>query len=127
MSSDTSFSFTNAEDYFRHTASQEELLVPHCTSCGKAHWYPRRLCPFCLSSDLEFKPSKGRGTIHAHTVMRRVPEPYALAYVELAEGPKMMTNIVDSDLDHVRIGQEVQLKFKHIGETAVPVFQVKPK
>jgi uncharacterized OB-fold protein len=55
--------------------------------------------------------------------MRRVPEPYAIAYVTLEEGPTMMTNIVDCDLDAVRIGQAVRVVFKPSeGGPPVPMF-----
>ena len=54
--------------------------------------------------------------IYTYSVMRRgAPEPYAIAYVTLAEGPTMMTNIVDCDLDGIRIGQKVKVVFKPIG------------
>jgi uncharacterized OB-fold protein len=55
--------------------------------------------------------------------MRRVPVPYALAYVTLDEGVTMMTNIVDCDLDAIRIGQRVRLVFKPSeGGPSVPMF-----
>jgi len=55
--------------------------------------------------------------------MRRAPVPYAIAYVELAEGPRMMTNIVDCDLDKIAIGQPVRLVFKPSeGGPPVPMF-----
>jgi uncharacterized OB-fold protein len=55
--------------------------------------------------------------------MRRVPEPYAIAYVTLDEGPTMMTNVVDCELDAVRIGQRVRVVFKPSeGGPPVPMF-----
>ncbi len=65
----------------------------------------------------------GNGTIYTYSVMRRAPIPYAIAYVTLAEGPTMMTNIVDCDLDRIKIGQAVKLVFKPSdGGPPVPMF-----
>jgi uncharacterized protein len=97
---------------FWDAAAQGKLLVKHCLACGKPHYYPRALCPFCFSDRTEWRQSTGRGTIYTYSVMRRAPVPYAIAYVTLEEGVTMMTNIVDCDLDQIRIGQRVKLVFK---------------
>jgi uncharacterized OB-fold protein len=96
---------------FWDAATQGTLLVKRCTACGETHWYPRALCPFCGSDRTEWKAASGRGTIYSYSVFRRAPIPYAIAYVTLAEGPTMMTNIVDGDLDAIRIGQAVRVSF----------------
>ena len=70
------------------------------------------LCPFCFSDETEWREAAGTGTIYSFSVMRRAEMPYAIAYVTLAEGPTMMSNIVDCDLDAIRIGQRVRLVFK---------------
>ena len=81
-----------------------------CTGCGRHHWYPRPFCPFC-SEVTEWAPLSGLGTVYSYSVMRRVPEPYAIAYVQLSEGPVMMTRIVHADLDKIEIGLPVQVVF----------------
>jgi len=96
---------------FWDAAAQGRFLVRKCSTCGKAHWYPRNICPFCSSSDTKWVEASGCGTIYSFSVMRRAPEPYAIAYVTLAEGPTMLTNLVDCDFDSLAIGQEVRLKF----------------
>lgn len=104
-------------------AAQGRLLVKRCTSCGQAHHYPRTLCPFCFKPTTEWIPASGRGTVYTYSVMRRVPQPYVIAYVTLEEGPTMMTNIVDCDVDAVRIGQRVKVVFKPSeGGPPVPMF-----
>jgi uncharacterized OB-fold protein len=85
-----------------------KFLIRRCTGCGKAHWYPRALCPFCFG-DTEWTEASGEGVIYSYSVMRRAPEPYAIAYVTLAEGPTMLTNLVGCDFDALRIGQAVRL------------------
>ncbi|MDB5452151.1 MAG: DNA-binding protein, partial [Caulobacteraceae bacterium] len=63
--------------------------------------------------------SGGQGVIYSYSVTRRgTPTPYCIAYVTLDEGPTMMTNIVDCDLDQVRIGQRVQVVFKPTGDAS---------
>jgi uncharacterized OB-fold protein len=67
--------------------------------------------------------ASGHGTIYSYSVFRRAPIPYVIAYVTLAEGPTMMTNIVDCDLDAIRIGQAVRVAFKPTdGGPPVPMF-----
>lgn len=104
-------------------AAEGKLKVKRCRACGEHHHYPRALCPFCFSDDTEWRDATGRGTIYTYSVMRRAPIPYAIAYVELEEGPRMMTNIVDCDLDKIRIGQKVTVVFKPSeGGPPVPMF-----
>jgi len=93
-------------------AAREKLLLKQCASCGEYHFYPRALCPFCFSDRTEWREASGRGTIYAFSVTRRAEIPYAIAYVTLAEGPTMLSNIVDCDLDAIRIGQTVKVVFK---------------
>ena len=98
-------------------------MIGKCNACGKVHYYPRARCPFCFSGRTELQQASGNGTIYTYSVMRRAPIPYAIAYVTLAEGPTMMTNIVDCDLDSIRIGHPVRLVFKDSeGGPPVPMF-----
>jgi uncharacterized OB-fold protein len=106
---------------FWDAAKEGRFLVKNCTGCGKTHWYPRALCPFCFSDKTEWKEGAGTGTIYTYSIMRRAKVPYAIAYVTLAEGPTMMTNIVDCDLNSIRIGQLVKVVFKPTEENGPPV------
>ena len=98
-------------------------MLRRCTACGKAHWYPRAICPHCMSDKTEWVEASGRGKIYTFSVMRRAPEPYAIGYVTLEEGPSMLTNFVDCDFDKLKIGQSVKLKFMPTeGGPPVPMF-----
>ena len=111
-------------EYFA-AADRGELLIRRCGDCGRLHHYPRAICPFCMSSATEWVRASGEGTLYTYSVTRRgVAGPYAIAYVTLDEGPTMLTNIVDCDLDTIRIGQRVKLTFKRAetGE-AIPMFR----
>lgn len=108
---------------FWEAAAKGRFLLPHCQACRRAHWYPRAICPLCGSSDVEWREASGRGTVYSVSVVRRAKPPYALAYVTLDEGPTMMTNIVDCDLDAVAIGQKVKVLFRDRSDgVAVPLF-----
>ena len=106
---------------FWQAAREGQLLVRHCKDCGQAHWYPRTLCPFCMG-ETEWKPSAGRGKVYSYSITRKAgPNPFCIAYVTLEEGVTMMTHIVDTDLDTVKIGMPVKVKFAPTTEEGAPV------
>ena len=108
---------------FWEAARRHELQLPYCRGCGQYHYYPRAVCPYCLSDKTELQQASGKGAVYTYSVMRRGSIPYAIAYVTLEEGVSMMTNIVDCDLDQIRIGQAVRLVFKPSdGGPPVPMF-----
>ena len=111
------------EPYFA-AAGEGKLMLKKCKDCGKVHHYPRAICPFCFSQNLEWQQAKGTGEIYTYSVTRRgSPTPYAIGYVTLDEGPKLMTNIVDCDLDAIKVGQKVNVVFKKTENgTSVPMF-----
>jgi uncharacterized protein len=113
----------------RYWAAAKEgvLMLKRCRSCGQSHFYPRAICPRCLSDDTEWHAASGKGTIYTYSIMRRAAVPYAIAYVTLDEGLTMMTNIVDCDLNAVRVGQAVEATFRNSeGGHAIPVFKPRP-
>jgi hypothetical protein len=84
-------------------------------------FYPRAVCPSCLSSATEWVRARGRGTVYSFTVTHqsqapgfRGELPYVLAIVELDEGPRLMTNIVGCAPDAVRIGLPVEVVFEDV-------------
>jgi len=99
------------------------LTSRRCQQCGKLHWYPRPICPFC-QGDTEWETLSGQGTVYSVSVTRRAgPQAYAIAYVALDEGITMLSNIVDCDLDTVHIGQRVKVVFKAAEDgQMVPMF-----
>ena len=111
------------QQYF-DAAAAGKLMVGKCGQCGEHHHYPRTLCPFCFSDTVQLVQAKGTGEIYSYSVSRRAgPVVYCIAYVKLDEGVTMLTNIVDCDLDTVKIGQKVKVTFKPTeGGVAMPVF-----
>ena len=106
------------------SAKNGKLLVKTCKACGKLHYYPRTICPHCLSSDTDWVEASGRGSIYTYSVMRRTEIPYVIAYVTLEEGVTMLSNIVECDVDDVTVGQAVEVVFRVTeGGLALPVFR----
>lgn len=92
------------------------LLLQHCLDCGAVQFYQRAMCGRCLSARVEHRPASGRGTIHSFSTVHRPPSPefkedvpYTVVLVELAEGPRMISTLVDAAVDTVRIGQPLEL------------------
>lgn len=115
---------------FWEATAEGRLVLPRCEHCATVIWYPRALCPECGSTSVSWFEASGRGRIHSFTVTRRgqgayrSAGPYVLAYVELDEGPRMMTNVVDADPEALAVGQAVTVVFSDTGEgTALPRFR----
>src|SRR5882724_1102637 len=112
-----------ATNRFWEAAAQGQLVSKKCQACGEVHYDPRALCPFGGSDRTDWQPASGRGTVYSWSVMRRAETPYAIAYVTLDEGVTMMTNLVDCDLDGIRIGQAVRVVWKPTaGGPPLPTF-----
>jgi uncharacterized OB-fold protein len=106
-------------------------MIRRCSSCNETHFLPRHLCPACWSNDLEWVEASGKGTVHSFTIIRRasMPEyndlvPYVLAMIDLAEGPRMMTNIVGDDALETAVGDAVSVEFEERdGGAKIPQFR----
>lgn len=108
---------------FWDATAKGQLLLKQCEACGEVHYYPRTICPFCFSDNTVWIEASGHGVIYSYSVIRRAEVPYVIAYVTLQEGPTMMTNIIDCDIDSVRIDMAVKVNFVDTGEgTALPMF-----
>ena len=110
---------------FWDAAKEGKLLIMKCKDTDKPYFYPRARSPFTGSDNVEWVEAKGTGEIYTFSVMKRSKIPYCIAYVRLDEGVTMMTNIVDTDLDKVAIGQKVKVVFKET-ENGQPVAMFTP-
>ncbi|MFF1318395.1 Zn-ribbon domain-containing OB-fold protein [Streptomyces chartreusis] len=108
-------------------AAEGRLLIRRCHGCGRAHHYPREFCPHCWSEDVVWEPACGRATLYTWSVVHRndLPPfgqrtPYVAAVVDLAEGPRMMTELVGCpDPGLLRAGTKLEAAFRD----GVPVFR----
>jgi uncharacterized OB-fold protein len=105
---------------FWDAARQGRLMLGLCQDTGRHFWYPRGVSPFTLSTNVALVPASGTGSIYTFTIMRGAA-PFCAAYVELDEGPRMFTNIVDCDLAEIRIGMRVRVVFKPTEGDGPPV------
>ncbi|QIY96607.2 Zn-ribbon domain-containing OB-fold protein [Streptomyces sp. S1D4-11] len=110
-------------------AAEGRLLIRHCAGCDRAHHYPREFCPHCWSEDVRWQPASGHATLYTWSVVHRndLPPfgervPYVAAVVDLAEGPRMMTEVVECEGDALRIGMGLEVTFR----AGVPVFRPRP-
>ena len=116
---------------FWEALRRHELYIQRCRDCATQRHYPRAVCPVCLSDRTEWVRCSGKGTVYTFTVTYqnqgagfRDSLPYVLAYVELAEGVRMLTNIVDCAPDTVRIGMPVEVVFDDVTPAAtLPKFK----
>ena len=107
---------------FYEAARKGRFTIGRCSGTGRFFWYPRAVSPFDWGPATLVEAS-GRGVIYSFSPMRRVDPPYTIAYVTLAEGPTMMTNLVDCDPDTLAIGQAVRLVWKTAADgMPVPCF-----
>lgn len=108
---------------FWDAARAGRSVVPRCVRCERAHWYPRAVCPFCLSTDIRVEEASGKGTIYSFSIVRAA-QPYVLAYVQLQEGPCMLTNVLSDDPDALSVGQAVSVVLVPSQDgTPVPMFK----
>lgn len=111
--------------------AEGRLVLPRCTACSELIWYPRRTCPFCGGRDVTWEPMSGDATLYSFTIIRRGGGaykdvgPYVLASVELAEGPRLLTNVVVEDPFSVYVGQALRVRFEPAGDTDA-IFRFEP-
>ncbi|THT96297.1 hypothetical protein E9531_16485 [Lampropedia puyangensis] len=113
---------------YRSYLRQHHLAYQYSPAADKAVFYPRLVCPFTGSSELQWRISKGSGTVHATTtVYPREGAAYNVALIELDEGFRMMSRVEGLDAEAVQIGQRVQVAFQAASETSddaapLPIF-----
>jgi uncharacterized OB-fold protein len=100
---------------------RHELYIQKCRACGELRYYPRALCTECLSPNVEWLKCSGRAKVYTFTTtyQNQTPGfrdslPYIMAYVELEEGVKMLTNLVDCTPEQVRIDMPVEVVYEDV-------------
>ncbi len=108
-----------------------ELRLQRCLECETFRYAPKRLCPFCLSGNFEWRPVSGQGEVYTFTVEHHAYHPawaedvpYVIAVIQLKEGPRMTSRVVGCEPADVRIGLPVQVSFeKATDEITLPLFR----
>jgi uncharacterized OB-fold protein len=120
-------------DYYWERAKAHELWLMRCDDCRGAYFYPRAICPHCFSRNTRWFQSSGRGTLHAFSIVHRAPRPafqdrvpYVTALVELEDGVRIPTNLVEVEPDpaSIKIGMSVEVVFDDVtAEVTLPKFR----
>lgn len=117
---------------FWDAARRGEFLLQHCDDCGAVRFPPAVICPECSSLAASWKPVSGRGKVWSYVVFHRAYHPafkeelpYAVACVELAEGPRLLTNVVGIAPDALRCEMPVELFLEDAADgMKIPKFRV---
>ena len=112
---------------------QHRLMLPKCKACGKLHFFPRPFCPHCFSWDLEWVRCSGKGKLYSFIINHRPAPgfeedaPYVIAVVELDEGPRMLSNLIDIEPspEAVQVDMPVEVLFQDINEETT-MFKFRP-
>ncbi|MCH8086897.1 MAG: Zn-ribbon domain-containing OB-fold protein [Chloroflexi bacterium] len=110
---------------------EHRLLIQRCKECQRAYFYPRPFCPQCFSFNVEWFEASGQGKLYSFVINHRPapgfgPEPYVIAVVELDEGPRMMTNLIDvePDPDKISCDMPVRIVYEDVTtEITLPKFR----
>ena len=114
--------------FFWEALKERRLLIQRCAACGALRHPPRPMCPRCHSLDWDTVEASGHGTVTSfvvphHPELPWFPEPYVVALVELAEGTRLVTNIVGVSPDAVTMGMRVRVSFEEFDDGLVlPLF-----
>ncbi len=112
-------------------AAEGKLLLRSCSDCGAVHHYPRPFCPACWSENVEWVEASGKGTLYTWSTVFvndmypfRERLPYIAAVVDLEEGPRMMTNVIDAAPEDLSVGMALQVTFRAVTDAiTAPVFR----
>ena len=114
--------------WFWDGAANHELLLQKCSSCGRVRVPPAPMCGTCQSLDWEVQPASGRGTIHSWVLSHHPTEPDAapriVALVELDEGVRIVSNVIDADPVDVDNELPVELTFVTYEDVTLPQFRL---
>jgi len=117
---------------FWEGTNQKQLRYQRCDDCGTVVFHPRRHCTGCTSGNLSWHTASGNGTLYTFSVVRqsyhpffRTKVPYAVAWVDLDEGPRLLTNItgVTDPSNELQCGQRVTVEWEEHDDLNIPLFR----
>ena len=118
---------------FWDAVKRHQLSLPKCKACGQLHYFPRPFCPHCFSWDLEWVRCSGKGKLYSYVINHRPAPgfeeeaPYVIAVVELDEGPRMLSNLIDIEPtpEAVQVDMPVEILFQDVNEE-MAMFKFRP-
>ena len=119
---------TGVQSQHQAALDQGNFLIQHCGACSKHVYFPRESCPHCGAAELAWVAPSGDGTVYSVTTVRRKPDAggdYNVSLIDLDEGVRLMSRVVDVSPDAVCIGQRVTASVKMTPEKGLIVFHQK--
>ncbi|MCX7983106.1 MAG: OB-fold domain-containing protein [Syntrophales bacterium] len=118
--------------FFWEGCKRRQLVFQKCKSCGHVRWPPAHVCPKCLEYDWEEIVSSGQGIIYSYVIYHfpyhpgfREELPYVVALVDLMEGPRVLTNIIECDSSALACDLPVEIVWDEEGEIPIPKFRLR--
>lgn len=108
---------------------RRQLTRPVCAKCGRSHFAPQLLCPWCQSGDWSYEPSSGRGSVYSYSTIHRAPDPhfttpYVVVDIEMNEGWRLFSWLTNCEPSDVSIGMNVAVMFAAgVDGELLPVFE----
>ena len=124
------FIYNENKPFFDGT-KRHELVIQRCKDCGNFYFYPRAFCPNCLSENVEWKKVSGKGKVYSFTICTRPGNPafagdvpYNVSIIELDEGIRMMSKVVDCKNEDIKCDMPVEVVFEDASpEVTLPYFR----
>ena len=110
---------------------RHEVLIQRCRDCGEVQFPHRTVCSHCFSTAVESLKASGKGTVYSFTTVYRAPIegfesdlPYTIVIVDMDEGTRMMSRIVECEPEHVSIGMKIEVVFDDVtADVSLPMFK----
>ncbi|NQV56961.1 MAG: Zn-ribbon domain-containing OB-fold protein [Rhodospirillales bacterium] len=122
---------TNFSQPFWDGAKNKKLMLQFCKDSGKYQFFPRPNSVYTGRRNVEWREASGDGEVYSFTITRRAPppfrgkEPYVIGSIQLAEGPRIMAEIIGCDEGDVKIGAKVKIAWDEMNEDFnYPVFEL---
>lgn len=123
--------YRNLTSEYWENIENEKLTRPVCNSCGENFFSPQVLCPNCLSDDWSYSESSGIGRIYSYTTvyrpMQQGPSPFVLVDIELDEGWRIYSRLINCSPEEVVTGLEVEVIFEKLMDRKLPFFQLRKR
>ena len=109
---------------FWDATKEQRLVLQWCLDCEQPVHFPREVCPRCLGSRFDWREASGHAEVYSVVVEHRAEEPFAIALVDLAEGVRMLTNVIGCPADQVSVGMPVQVTWEALDDGRhLPLFE----
>ena len=119
---------------FWDALAEHHVRIQYCTACDEYVYYPRSHCPRCLSPELEWRDIPGTGTVYTFTVARRATAPMfedevpqKIAVIELDEGPRLTSTLVNVEPEEIEVGMRVKPVFDEVEGAGVTLLRYEPE